>query len=112
MQDHVAEAGAGVEIAYTIPKEGAMIWIDMMAIPADAPHPGNALKFIDYILRPEVAAAISNAVRLISSRSDSTDAVLGSRKPSIANPKLSNGFVPDADGYGEEPENPEGGGAK
>ena len=52
----------GVDIAYTIPKQGAMIWIDMMAIPADAPHPDNALKFIDYILRPEVVAKISNAV--------------------------------------------------
>jgi len=56
------DAKNGIEIAYTIPKEGAMIWIDMMAIPADAPHPGNALRFIDYILRPKVVAAISNAV--------------------------------------------------
>ena len=32
-----------------------MLWIDMMAIPKDAPHPGNALKFIDYVLRPEIA---------------------------------------------------------
>jgi putrescine transport system substrate-binding protein len=56
------DAKNGIEIAYTIPKEGAMIWIDMMAIPADAPHPGNALQFIDYVLKPEIAAAISNAV--------------------------------------------------
>ena len=56
------DAKNGVDIAYTIPKEGAMIWIDMMAIPADAPHPENALKFIDYILRPEVAAKISDTV--------------------------------------------------
>ncbi len=56
------DAKNGIDIAYTIPKEGAMIWIDMMAIPADAPHPGNALQFIDYILRPDVVAAISNAV--------------------------------------------------
>ena len=39
-----------------------MIWIDMMAIPKDAPHPGNALAFIDYVLRPPVIAAISNTV--------------------------------------------------
>ncbi|HLI22937.1 MAG TPA: polyamine ABC transporter substrate-binding protein, partial [Stellaceae bacterium] len=56
------DAKNGVDIAYTIPKEGAMIWIDMMAIPADAPHPDNALKFIDYILRPDVAAKISDTV--------------------------------------------------
>ena len=57
-----AEAKNGVDIAYAIPKEGAMLWIDMMAIPKDAPHPGNALAFIDDVLRPETAAAISNAV--------------------------------------------------
>ena len=39
-----------------------MIWIDMMAIPADAPHAANALKFIDFILKPEIAAEISDAV--------------------------------------------------
>ncbi len=61
-RNRAVEARNGVAIAYTIPQEGAMIWIDMMAIPADAPHPGNALAFIDYILRPEVAAAISDAV--------------------------------------------------
>jgi len=57
-----ADAKNGVAIAYTIPKEGAMLWIDMMAVPKDAPHPGNALRFIDYILRPDVAAAISDTV--------------------------------------------------
>jgi putrescine transport system substrate-binding protein len=56
------EAKNGVTIAYSIPKEGAMLWIDQMAIPADAPHPDNAHKFINFILRPEIAAAISNAV--------------------------------------------------
>jgi len=61
-RNRAQDAKNGIEIAYTIPKEGAMIWIDMMAIPADAPHPQNALRFIDFILRPEVAAAISNAV--------------------------------------------------
>jgi len=61
-RNRAEEAKNGIEIAYTIPKEGAMIWIDMMAIPADAPHPGNALQFIDYILRPDVVAPISNAV--------------------------------------------------
>jgi putrescine transport system substrate-binding protein len=61
-RNRATEAKNGVEIAYTIPKEGAMIWIDMMAIPADAPHAANALRFIDYILRPEVVAKISDAV--------------------------------------------------
>lgn len=61
-RNRAREAKNGIDIAYTIPKEGAMIWIDMMAIPADAPHPGNALQFIDYVLKPDIAAAISNAV--------------------------------------------------
>ena len=61
-QAAAAEAGAGVEIAYVIPKEGALQWYDMFAIPADAPHPDNAHKFIDYILRPEVHASLTNKV--------------------------------------------------
>jgi putrescine transport system substrate-binding protein len=56
------EAKNGVEIEYAIPKEGAMIWVDMMGIPKDAPHPDNAHLFIDYILRPEVIAQITNTV--------------------------------------------------
>lgn len=60
--DRAAEADQGIEIDYVIPKEGAVIWFDMMAIPADAPHPNNAHLFLDYIMRPEVAASISNYV--------------------------------------------------
>jgi putrescine transport system substrate-binding protein len=56
------EAKNNIEIRYAIPKEGAMIWVDMMGIPKDAPHPQNAHRFIDYILRPEVIAAVSNTV--------------------------------------------------
>jgi putrescine transport system substrate-binding protein len=61
-RNRAREAKNGVDIAYMIPKEGAMIWIDMMAIPKDAPHPDAALRFIDYVLRPETIAAISNTV--------------------------------------------------
>jgi putrescine transport system substrate-binding protein len=56
------DAKNGIAIAYAIPREGAMIWIDMMAVPKDAPHAANAFAFIDYVLRPETAAAISNTV--------------------------------------------------
>jgi len=55
------EAGKGVEIAVVIPKEGAQVNIDVMAIPKDAPHPDNAHKFIDFILRADIIAAITNA---------------------------------------------------
>ena len=47
---------------YSIPSEGTVIWFDMMAIPADAKNVLNAHKFINYILRPEVAADITNYV--------------------------------------------------
>ncbi len=60
------EAKNGVEIAYVIPKEGTAMWFDMMAIPKDAKHPDNAHKFINFILRPEIAAEISNYVAYAS----------------------------------------------
>ena len=60
--DRAAEADNGVEIAYVIPKEGTMLWFDMMAVPKDAPHPGNAHAFINFILKPQIAADITNYV--------------------------------------------------
>jgi putrescine transport system substrate-binding protein len=56
------EAGKGVEIAYAIPKEGANLWFDMLAIPADASNVEEAHAFINYLLRPEVIAAVSDYV--------------------------------------------------
>ena len=61
-RDRAEEAAKGVEIKYVIPKEGAPMWFDMMAIPKDAKHPDNAHKFINYLMRPEVMAGISNYV--------------------------------------------------
>lgn len=55
-------AAEGVEINYVIPKEGAATLFDFLAIPADAPHPEAAHAFINYILEPEVVAAITNYV--------------------------------------------------
>jgi putrescine transport system substrate-binding protein len=60
--DRASEADNGVEISYSIPEEGTIIWFDMLAIPSDAPHPGNAHLFINYLLEPEVIAAVSNYV--------------------------------------------------
>jgi putrescine transport system substrate-binding protein len=56
------EAKKDVELDYYIPKEGAIMWFDTLAIPADAPHPGNAHKFLDFTMRPEVIAAVTNFV--------------------------------------------------
>ena len=70
-----AEAKNGIEIAYTIPKEGAHLSTDMMAIPASAKHPDNAHLFIDFILRPEVIAAITNAVGYPNPNALATDMI-------------------------------------
>jgi len=61
-RNRASEAGNGIEIAFRVPKEGAMMSVDMLGIPADAPHSENALRFIDYLLRPEVIAGITDAV--------------------------------------------------
>ena len=61
-RDRAAEADNGVTVAYAIPKEGALMWFDNMAIPADAPNVENAHAFLDYIMRPEVMAKASNYV--------------------------------------------------
>jgi len=61
-QRRAAQAKAGVAIAYAIPKEGAQLWFDNLAIPSDAPDVAEAHALIDYLLRPEVAAANTNFV--------------------------------------------------
>ena len=61
-RNRAREAGNEVKIAFRVPKEGAMMSVDMLGIPADAPHPENALRFIDYLLRPAVIADITDAV--------------------------------------------------
>lgn len=71
-RDRAAEAGKPIDIAYSIPKEGALMWFDTLAIPADAAHPDNALKFIDFLLRPEVAAANSNYVNYANANAAAT----------------------------------------
>ena len=58
-RDRAAKAKDKQEIAYTIPKEGSLLWIDVAAIPKDAPNPANALRFLDFLLEPKVAAASS-----------------------------------------------------
>jgi len=61
-RNRAREAHNGVEITFTVPKEGAQMSVDMLGVPADAPHPENALRFVDYLLRPAVIADISDAV--------------------------------------------------
>jgi len=75
--DRAEEAGNGVEIAYSIPKEGAQVANDVMAIPKDAPHPGNAHVFINFMLQPEVIAAATNYVAYPNANKAATGMVDG-----------------------------------
>ena len=61
-QQRAREAGGGVEVEYHLPREGTIESFDMMAIPADAPHPEAAEAFINFVLQPAVMAGISNTV--------------------------------------------------
>lgn len=82
------EAKNGVEIAYIIPREGAQVAIDSFAIPADAPHPAEAHAFIDFMLRPEIAARNVNVVAFASAN----QAAKAKIKPEIVGDK---GVYPD-----------------
>lgn len=61
-RDRASEAENGVTVEYAIPKEGALMWFDQMAIPADAKNKDGAHAFLNYIMKPEVAAKASNYV--------------------------------------------------
>ncbi|CTQ64731.1 Putrescine-binding periplasmic protein precursor [Roseibium alexandrii] len=61
-RDRAAEADNGVTVEYAIPKEGALMWFDQMAIPADAKNKEEAHEFLNYIMRPDVMAKASNYV--------------------------------------------------
>lgn len=73
--DRAAEADNGVHIEYTIPREGALMWFDMLAIPADARNVDNAHRFIDFLLRPEVIADVTAYVNYANANQDATEFV-------------------------------------
>ncbi|HMB58817.1 MAG TPA: polyamine ABC transporter substrate-binding protein [Xanthomonadales bacterium] len=58
-QNRADEVGVDITLAYTVPSEGTVMWFDSLLIPSDAPHPENAHLFLNYLLRPEVMAPIS-----------------------------------------------------
>jgi putrescine transport system substrate-binding protein len=61
-QARASELGNGQELRYIVPREGALRWTDVIAVPKGTQHPENAYAFIDYLMEPEVIAAISNHV--------------------------------------------------
>ncbi len=75
------EAGLDIDLRYTVPKEGSGLWVDGLYIPADAPHKDNAYKFLDFMLRPEIAAGIANAVYYANANRASWEYI----KPEILN---------------------------
>jgi putrescine transport system substrate-binding protein len=79
------EAKNGNDIVALIPKTGGILFFDMMAIPVDAPHPKNAHLFMNYIMRPEVDAALTNKVFYANPNKESRKFI----KPEIAqNPSV------------------------
>jgi putrescine transport system substrate-binding protein len=70
-RDRGAAAAKPVTVKYSIPKEGAINYFDMLAIPADAPHPDNAHAYINYLMEPEVIAKVTNKTRFANANSAS-----------------------------------------
>jgi putrescine transport system substrate-binding protein len=65
-RNRAKEAKNGVEISYVIPREGALMWFDSFAIPADAKNVAEAHEFVNFMLRPEIAAMNTNFVSYAS----------------------------------------------
>jgi putrescine transport system substrate-binding protein len=61
-QERTRIAANGIRVRYSIPREGAVMWFDVAAIPADAPHPVNAHRLLDFLMDPAIAAENSNAI--------------------------------------------------
>ena len=75
-RDRAREANKGIEIKYAVPKEGSILWFDMLAIPKDAPDPDSAYAYLNYIMTPQVIADISNFKRYANGNAASQPLVL------------------------------------
>jgi putrescine transport system substrate-binding protein len=79
-RDRAHEANKGIEVKYYVPKEGSILWFDMLAIPKDAPDPDSAYAYLNYIMTPQVIADISNFKRYANANTASQPLVLPSVK--------------------------------
>jgi putrescine transport system substrate-binding protein len=79
-RDRAREANKGIDIKYVVPKEGSILWFDMLAIPKDAPDPDSAYAYLNYIMTPKVIADISNFKRYANANAASEPLVLDSVK--------------------------------
>jgi putrescine transport system substrate-binding protein len=75
-RDRAREANKGIQIKYAVPKEGSILWFDMLAIPKDAPDPDSAYAYLNYIMTPQVIADISNFKRYANANAASQPLVL------------------------------------
>lgn len=70
-RERAKEAGHGVNVTYIIPREGGQMSIDAVGIPIDAPHPRNALRWLNFLMRPDVIAEVSNYLKYANGNSAS-----------------------------------------
>lgn len=83
-QERTRIAANGIRVRYSVPKEGAVMWFDAAAILADAPHPGNAHRLINFLMDPAIAAENSNAIRFPNANAASQP---------MLNPELTNAAI-------------------
>ncbi len=70
-RDRAREAGKGTDIRYMVPREGTIMWFDMLAMPKDAPHPDAAYAFLDHVMQPKVMTDITNHKRFANANAAS-----------------------------------------
>jgi spermidine/putrescine-binding protein len=84
------QANIDISIRYTVPKEGSGLWVDGVYIPADAKHKDNAYTFINFLMRPDIAADLSNEVQYANANRSSWEFT----RPEIMNDPA---IYPDSD---------------
>jgi len=75
-RDRAREANKGIEVKYFVPKEGSILWFDMLAIPNDAPHKDSAYAFMNYMMMPQVIADVTNYKRYANANAAAQPLVL------------------------------------
>ena len=83
-RDRAKEANKGIEIKYSLPKEGSIIWFDMLAIPKEAPNLESAYAFMNYMMSPQVIADVSNFKRYADANAAAQPLVLPAVKDDAA----------------------------
>lgn len=93
--DRAREVNNGLTVEYVIPKEGAQVWWDTLAIPADAPNKDGAHAFINFVLDPANIAQISNMVQYANAVPDSLVGIDDTVKsnPAVFLPEASKGHL-------------------